>query len=76
MTAHITTITAALALAGLQIGLFARLKADIGALAQRVDTVERDVARVGSEVAFMRGQLSQALPAPTQSKPAAEGGSG
>ena len=69
MNGHITTITAALALAGLQIGLFAWLKADIGAVDDRVVTVER-------EVAFMRGQLSQALPAPTQSKSAAEGGSG
>ena len=69
MNAHITTITAALALAGLQIGLFAWLKADIGALDDRVVTVER-------EVAFIRGQLSQALLAPTRSKSAAEGGSG
>ena len=69
LNAHITTITAALALAGLQIGLFAWLKADIGALDDRLVTVER-------EVAFIRGQLSQALPAPTRSKSAAEGGSG
>ena len=69
MNSHVTTITAALALAGLQIGLFASLKADIGALDDRMVTVER-------EVAFMRGQLSQALPAPTQSKSAAEEGSG
>ena len=69
MNAHVTTITAALALAGLQVGLFAWLKADIGDLDDRMVTVER-------EVAFMRGQLSQALPAPTQSKSAAGGGSG
>ena len=69
LNSHITTITAALALAGLQIGLFAWLKADIGALDDRMVTVER-------EVDFMRGQLSQALPAPTQSKSAAEEGSG
>ena len=69
LNAHITIITAALALAGLQIGLFAWLKVDIGALDDRLVTVER-------EVAFIRGQLSQALPAPTQSKSAGEGGSG
>ncbi len=38
-----------------QLGLFAWLKADIGALTERVDRVER-------EVAFVRGQLSLALP--------------
>ena len=38
-----------------QIGLFAWLKADIGALTERLDRVER-------EVAFVRGQLSLALP--------------
>ena len=68
MDAKTTTITAALALAGLQIGLFAWLKADIGALDARLVTVER-------EVAFIRGQLSQALPVPAQSKAAAEGDS-
>ena len=66
MDAGITTITAALALAGLQIGLFAWLKADIGALADRMVTIERDVARVESEVAFVRGQLSLAFPARSQ----------
>ncbi len=39
-----------------QIGLFAGLKADIAGLTERVDRVER-------EVAFVRGQLSLALPA-------------
>ena len=39
-----------------QIGLFAWLKADIAGLAEGVDRVER-------EVAFVRGQLSLALPA-------------
>ncbi len=38
-----------------QLGLFAWLKADIGALTERADRVER-------EVAFVRGQLSLALP--------------
>ena len=38
-----------------QIGLFAWLKADIAGLTERVDRVER-------EVAFVRGQLSLALP--------------
>ena len=68
MDAKTTTITAALALAGLQIGLFAWLKSDIHALDTRLVTVER-------EVAFIRGQLSQVLPAPTQSKTATEGDS-
>ena len=39
-----------------QIGLFAWLKADIAGLIERVDRVEH-------EVAFVRGQLSLALPA-------------
>ena len=39
-----------------QIGLFAWLKADIAGLTERVDRDER-------EVAFVRGQLSLALPA-------------
>ena len=68
METNTTIITAALALADLQIGLFAWLKADIGALADRMVMVER-------EVAFMRGQFSLAFPAVTPSKNAAEGGS-
>ena len=68
MDAKTTTITAALALAGLQIGLFAWLKADMGVLADRMVTVERDVACVESEVAFIRGRLSLAIPALPQSK--------
>ena len=42
-----------------QLGLFAWLKADIGALTERADRVER-------EVAFVRGQLSLALPSLTE----------
>ena len=38
-----------------QLGLFAWIKADIGALTERLDRFER-------EVAFVRGQLSLALP--------------
>ena len=75
LDANTTTITAALALAGLQIGLFAWLKADIGALADRMITVERDVARIESEVAFLRGRFSLAFPARSQTKSAAEGDS-
>ena len=75
METNTTIITAAVALAGLQIGLFAWLKADIAALADRMVIVEREVARVERGVAFMRGQLSLAFPAVTQSKTAAEGGS-
>jgi len=63
-----TIITAALALAGLQIGLFVWLKADIGALGDRMVMVER-------EVAFMRGQFSVAFPTVTPPKTAGEGGS-
>ena len=59
-------ITAASIIVGVQIGLFAwlkadistltdRMKTDIGALTERVDRVER-------EVAFVRGQLSLVLP--------------
>ena len=68
METKTTIITAALALAALQIGLFAWLKADIRALGDRMVTVER-------EVAFMRGQFSLAFPTVTQSKSATEGGS-
>ena len=74
METNTTIITAALALAGLQIGLFAWLKADIGALGDRMAMVEREVARVEREVAFMRGQLSLAFPTMTPSKTAAEDG--
>ncbi|MCY4220403.1 MAG: hypothetical protein OXC25_08340 [Thiotrichales bacterium] len=63
-----TIITAALALAGLQIGLFAWLKADIGALGDRMVMVER-------EVAFMRGQFSVAFPTVKPPKTTGEGGS-
>ena len=38
-----------------QLGLFAWLKVDVRALTERVD-------RLGREVAFVRGQLSLALP--------------
>ena len=75
MEPNTTTITAALAFAGLQIGLFAWLKADIRALADRMGVVEREVARVEREVAFMRGQFSLAFPATTQSKTGAGGDS-
>ena len=68
METKTTIITAALALAGLQIGLFAWLKADIGALADRMVVVER-------EVAYLRGQFSLAFPTVTPSNSAAEGGS-
>ena len=60
-------ITAALALAGLQIGLFAWLKADTGALADRMVVVEH-------EVAFLRGQFSLVFPTVTPSKSAAVSG--
>lgn len=105
MDTKTTTIATAVALAGLQIGLFAWLKTDIGALSERLVTVERDVSGVGgevtslktsvatlgdqvatlerrvagveSEVAFVRGQLSLALPALAQSRNAPPGdGSG
>ena len=52
-------VTAAVAIIGVQVGLFAWLKSDIGALTDRVDRVDR-------EVAFVRGQLSLALPAIAQ----------
>ncbi len=64
-------VTIACTLAGLvitvQVGLFVWLKSDIADLGTRVDRLER-------EVAFMRGQLSLAIPAlaktpPSQSAP-------
>ena len=49
-----------------QLGLFAWLKADIGSLADRTKTdigvLTERVTRVEREVAFVRGQLSLALP--------------
>lgn len=49
-------VTAAGVIVAVQVGLFAWLKSDIAALNGRMDRVER-------EVAFVRGQLSLALPA-------------
>ena len=54
------TLTLAGLVIGVQIGLFAWLKADIADLAERVNRVE-------TEVAFIRGQLSAALPSLAQS---------
>ena len=50
------TLTAGGIVIGVQVGLFAWLRHDIGGLSNRLDRVERDVA-------FVRGQLSLALPA-------------
>ena len=61
-------VAAAGTIIGVQLALFAWLKADVesvrldvGALAQRMDRVER-------EVAFVRGQLSFALPSLAQTR--------
>lgn len=56
MEARGTILAAAGTIITVQIGLFAWLKADIAGLTERVD-------RVGRAVAFVRGQLSLALPA-------------
>ena len=56
MEARGTIFAAAGIIITVQIGLFASLKADIAGLVEGVDRVER-------EVAFVRGQLSLALPA-------------
>ena len=56
MEARGTIVAAAGAIITVQIGLFAGLKTDIAGLTDRMDRVER-------EVAFVRGQLSFALPA-------------
>ena len=47
-----------------QLGLFAWLKADIGSLADQADVgvLTERVSRVERELAFVRGQLSLALP--------------
>ena len=50
-----TVIATGTVIVTVQLGLFAWLKADIGALTERLDRIER-------EVAFVRGQLSLALP--------------
>ena len=57
MDTKATTIATAVALAGLQIALFAWLKTDIGALSERLITVERNVARVESEVARVESEV-------------------
>ena len=54
MDTKTTTIATAVALAGLQIGLFAWLKTDIGALSDRLVTVEGDVVRVEREVSSIK----------------------
>lgn len=56
MEARGTIFAAAGIVITVQIGLFAWLKAGIAGLAERMDRVER-------EVAFVRGQISHALPA-------------
>ena len=56
MEARGTIFAAAGIIITVQIGLFAWLEADIAGLTERVDRIER-------EVAFVRGQLSLALPA-------------
>ena len=61
-------ITAASIIVGVQLALFAWLKADIGALAENVDSLSARVDRVEREVAFVRGQLSLALPSLAQSQ--------
>ena len=62
METRTVTMTAAGIIIGVQIGLFAWLKADVAAVTERLDRVER-------EVAFIRGQLSLALPALAQQPP-------
>ena len=47
-------------------GLEADIKGELRGLSERLRSVERDVARVQSEVAFLRGQLSLVLPALAQ----------
>jgi septal ring factor EnvC (AmiA/AmiB activator) len=59
MDAKTTTVATAVALAGLQIALFAWLKTDIGALSERLITVERNVARVESNVARVESEVSR-----------------
>ena len=56
MEARGTILAAAGTIITVQIGLVAWLKADIAGLTERMDRIER-------EVAFVRGQLSLALPA-------------
>ncbi len=56
MDIRTVVVTAAGIIVAVQVGLFAWLKSDIAALNARMDRVER-------EVAFVRGQLSLALPA-------------
>ena len=59
MEPRTVTVTAAGMIIGVQVGLFAWLKADVAAVTERVER----------EVAFVRGQLSPALPALAQQPP-------
>lgn len=62
MESRTVTVTAAGIIIGVQVGLFAWLEADVAAVTERLDRVER-------EVAFVRGQLSLVLPALAQQPP-------
>lgn len=62
METRTVTVTAAGIIIGVQVGLFAWLKADVAAVTERLDRVER-------EVAYVRGQFSLALPALAQQPP-------
>ena len=58
MDTKTTTVATAVALAGLQIALFAWLKTDIGALSERLITVERNIARVESVVMSIKTSIA------------------
>ena len=61
-------ITSASIIVGVQLALFAWLKADIGTLAENIGALSARVDRVEREVAFVRGQLSLALPSLARSQ--------
>ena len=62
MESRTVTVTAAGIIIGVQVGLYAWLEADAASVTERLDRVER-------EVAFVRGQLSLALPALARQPP-------
>ena len=61
-------ITSASIIVSVQLALFAWLKADIGTLAENIGALSARVDRVEREVAFVRGQLSLALPSLARSQ--------
>ena len=61
-------VTVAGAIIGVQLALFAWLRADIESVRLDIDALGQRMDRVEREVAFVRGQLSLALPSLAQTR--------